>query len=494
MLPVNSGGHTAYQDFLLVNLRKHYPVPDSISPSTWDIIDRFWNLDLSFTDEFMRDKYSVFGPKPRTPSCMQRSFLLSIDFKVSSLTDWAAQLKINPLYAILSGFEFGDTPGVGTFYDFLNRLWDSDSDNLSPHIHPLKAKVKKPKTKGSKAAPVEKVSVEQLLPELENTVFCIEHQPYGSLFQLYKSEFLDQSVSKGLITPDSLALAGDGTPVVTSHRERKHRICDCASKGIMDCKCDRCFSQPDCDIGWDSSRDCWYHGYDLYMLVASDSESDLPVFPLLSLASTHDSHGFLHCFFRMKCFLSGYHVTKLLLDSAHDAMPYYEYCRRAHITPFIDLNEKRGIKLPYKNDFTIGKDGVPVCREGRRMNHDGSELSKHRIKYRCSLASRKYGCSCEHPCSSSKYGRTVHVAMKDNPRLFNLPPRDSDAWKLEYNARTSAERSNKREKLDFKLEDGRHRSTKMWYCRLYHILMLQHLDAWDLPPESPLKKLILDVA
>ena len=46
----------------------------------------------------------------------------------------------------------------------------------------------------------------------------------------------------------------------------------------------------------------------------------------------------------------------------------------------------------------------------------------------------------------------------------------------------------KREKLDFKLEDGRHRSTKMWYCRLYHILMLQYLDAWDLPPESTLKK------
>ena len=50
---------------------------------------------------------------------MQRSYLLSIDFKVTSITDWAAQLKINPLYAILSGFEVGDTPGVGTFYDFL---------------------------------------------------------------------------------------------------------------------------------------------------------------------------------------------------------------------------------------------------------------------------------------------------------------------------------------------------------------------------------------
>lgn len=494
MLPDISGGHTAYQNFVVTNLRKYYPNPDALARSTWDIIERFWNLDLSYTDELMKDKYSNFGPVPRTPSCMQRSYLLSIDFKVTSLTEWAAQLKMNPLYAILSGFEVGDTPGVGTFYDFIKRLWNSDNNHLSSHIHPIKEKVKKPKTKGTKADSMEKVTVAQLLPQLENTEFHLDDQPYSSLFKIYKHEFLDVSVSKGLIDTSSLALAGDGTPVVTSHRERKKRICDCAEKGITDCKCDRFFSQPDCDIGWDSSRDCYYHGYDLYMLVASDSESDLPIFPHLSCASRHDSHGFLHAFFRMKSFLPDYKVSKLLLDSAHDAMPYYEYCRRANITPFIDLNGKGGVKLPYKNDFTIGKDGVPVCKEGRRMNHDGSEPSKYRLKFRCPLASRKYGCSCEHPCSKSKYGRTVHVAMKDNPRLFNMPPRDSEEWKTEYNARTSAERSNKREKLDFKLEDGRHRSTKMWYCRLYHILMLQHLDAWDLPYESPLKKLILQTA
>ena len=59
-------------------------------------------------------------------------------FKVHSITAWVEQLKINPLYAILSGFEFGNTPGVGTFYDFINRLWDMDSNNLNPHIHSLK--------------------------------------------------------------------------------------------------------------------------------------------------------------------------------------------------------------------------------------------------------------------------------------------------------------------------------------------------------------------
>ena len=28
-----------------------------------------------------------------------------------------------------------------------------------------------------------------------------------------------------------------------------------------------------------------------------------------------------------------------------------------------------------------------------------------------------------------------------------------------------------REKIDYKLEDGRYRSSKMWYCRLFAIMM-----------------------
>ena len=448
MLPVNSGGHSAYQDFVTENLRKYYPNPNALPRATWDIIERFWNLDLSYTDELLRDKYSIFGPKPRTPSCMQRSYLLSIDFKVDSITDWATQLKINPLYAILSGFTFGDTPGIGTFYDFFNRLWDSDEDNLFPHEHPLKKKkVKKPKTKGTKAESIEKTTVAELLPQLESTTFLLDEQPYASLFKIYKQEFLDVSVSKDLIHPDSLAIAGDGTPVVTSHRERKKRICNCKEKGITDCDCDRYYSQPDCDIGWDSSNDRWYHGYDLYMLV--DSQSDLPVFPFFSCASKHDSHGFLHAFFRMKSFLPDYTVSKVLLDSAHDAMPYYDYCKANNITPFIDLNWKCGRPPVYKDDISINSDGIPLCPKGFPMKRAAVEPRKGRIKYRCPKITAKGGtphCTCTEPCSDAKYGRNVHLVLKDNPRLFNTPPRGSEEWKLEYNARTSAERCNKREK------------------------------------------------
>ena len=56
------------------------------------------------------------------------------------------------------------------------------------------------------------------------------------------------------------------------------------------------------------------------------------------------------------------------------------------------------------------------------------------------------------------------------------------------------ERSNKREKEDYKLEGGRHRSTKMWYCRLYCIMMLQHLDAWEMPSTEAFQQSLLGFA
>ena len=144
----------------------------------------------------------------------------------------------------------------------------------------------------------------------------------------------------------------------------------------------------------------------------------------------------------------------------------------------------------YKDDITINKDGIPLCPKGFPMKQAAVEPKKGRIKYRCPKITCKDGtpqCTCEDPCSDAKYGRNVHLVLKENPRLFNDPPRDSVEWKLEYNARTSAERCNKREKIDYKLEDGKYRSSMMWYCRLFSIMMCQHLDAWTLPKTSPLK-------
>ena len=132
MLTYNPGGHTAYQDTFVSEFLKFYPDPFVLSKDTWDYIIQFWYLDLSLTDSIMQECHSVFGPEPRLHSYMLRSYLLALKLKVTSITVWCRMLRETPLYAILSGFSFGDTPGVGTFYAFFSRLWQDGSSNLSP--------------------------------------------------------------------------------------------------------------------------------------------------------------------------------------------------------------------------------------------------------------------------------------------------------------------------------------------------------------------------
>ena len=220
--PINVGGHAAYQDRVLSQLRKYYPDAASSLPAhTWDIIEKFWNLDLSEVDTLMQDRYSAFGPEPRLPSDLLRSLLVSVEFQVVSYTKWAAELKVNHLYAILSGFLVGDTPGVGTFADFFSRLWLSDKNNLSDPAHPPKEKPQKPKEKGEKAPPVGKVTVEDLFAQFEENP-PQDMNPCKRIFEIFRVLFLDRSIQEGLLDLKNLSLSGDGTPAYTAARERKN--------------------------------------------------------------------------------------------------------------------------------------------------------------------------------------------------------------------------------------------------------------------------------
>lgn len=206
MKPINIGGHSAYQDHVLKQLRKYYPnASTSLSSSTWQILDKFWNLDLSSVDVLMQDRYSSFGPEPRLPSDMLRAILVSVEFKITSYTRFATDLKENHLHAIISGFTVGDTPGVGTFYDFHKRLWLSDNKNLSNAIHPPKEKPQKPKGKEKKAAPVEKVTVEELFHQFQENPPS-DMAPCARLWEIFNTFFLQTSVDNNLISLKELAL------------------------------------------------------------------------------------------------------------------------------------------------------------------------------------------------------------------------------------------------------------------------------------------------
>ena len=122
--------HLNYRGFLTRRMQRYWISWRSQPASVREIFLRFRNLDLSAVDRIMMDCYSSLGAAPRQPSCMLRSLLLMMITKCPSIPLWVMTLHTSPFYAVLSGFDPKDVPGVGTFYDFLDRLWEFQSKML----------------------------------------------------------------------------------------------------------------------------------------------------------------------------------------------------------------------------------------------------------------------------------------------------------------------------------------------------------------------------
>jgi hypothetical protein len=472
--------HADYQRFVLDRLRQHYTNGAAVLVRRdWPVIWKCLISDLSHTSTFLRDSYSDKGPTPRDPASMLRSYLLFLLVRPEiGITKWIDEMYRVPLYAILSGFDPGDIPGVGTFYDFLSRFWAAETSNLKPKKKPKRRKPQKGK-KGEKSPTTSAGKVKRLVERILGSGIPFRSQPFDRLLEFFQSQIVAVSERLGLLgDAKALTLAGDGTPVVTSAYPRSKPSCECHARGIAKCHHPRLYSQPDCDSGWDSSREKYFNGYHLYMLTAANSPHDLPLYPRLQPASRHDAVSFVVSTVEFSQRFTLGMVEKMLLDAAHDAGAIYDLLAHQKIHPFIDLNVRGTKNLETDSDIRISPKGIPICPAGKEMKRNGYDQSQKRFKWICPLMESRTVCSCKSPCSTAKYGRSFHTANKDNPRLFPETPRDSEAWKFTYKRRTTVERSNKREKIDYKLEAGRHRSTKMWYIRIYGIMMCQHIDAW----------------
>ena len=474
--------HGDYQRFVLEQLRKHYSGNVlTIVNNDWPIIYKLWITDLSYLTSWLWSSYSKKGPVPRDPASLMRSYLLLLLAKPTlSITEWVDELHRVPFYAIMSGFEPGKVPGIGTFYDFFQRLWGREGSNVKPKIKPKRQKKKKKKPKkGEKASPSSPGIVGKLINRFFRYSSKKKELPGDRLFELFQSQFLKVSARLGLLGDlDALGVVGDGTPIETARYPRSKATCNCSAQGLTKCNHTRKFSQPDCDSGWDSSRERYFNGYHLYMLSTSDSHYDLPLYPRLQPASRHDSVSLVASAIEFSQRTTLGTIGKMLLDAAHDAEPIYKLLDHYQIEPFIDLNVRTKKNFNTDSDIQISPEGTPICPMRLKMKPNGFDKSQNRQKWRCPLACGTKN-TCEKPCSKAKYGRTFHTFRKDNLRLFTKTPRTSEKWKLTYKRRTSVERSNKREKVDYHLESGHHRSTKMWYIRAYAIMMCQHIDAWN---------------
>lgn len=340
--------HAEYQHFIseavaLLNpsqLKKLYSMSDS-----WN---KLTSMNLDPVGEFLSTFYSDTGRPAINQPQILRSFILMLDRKFTSLTNWVAELRSDDLLAMLIGCSPDHLPPLGSYFDFINRLW-----LCNPEFEKLGRKVLFPPDKNKK--PSSKPGKGKKLPNRHPGItqkaasFALQHQDFPfhyekALQQLFSIAAIVPSLELGLIPPDNLTVSGDGTCVHSHANPYGHKVCGCTENGISNCSCPRHFSDPDASWGWDSDLNMYYYGHTLYMLSCHNDlyQTDLPLHIRFFDAKRHDSVSSIVSLAEFRRLNPDLPVKNLCLDSAHDNYPTYELCKTWRISPFIDLNSNRG--------------------------------------------------------------------------------------------------------------------------------------------------------
>ena len=466
--------HQAYIDYVTGAVTSM----DSASLKRFRSMASSWNklklFDLDRIESIMRPLYSPFGRPAKNQPEILRSLLLMVDQRCTSITQWVDTVANDDLLALLIGCDPYNLPPLGSYYDFINRLWlldDSDRfsrNKLLPADKNKSLATRRNLKKGEKMPPKHPNSVVRLAKR----VITREKLPFNFesvLQQIFKLAAVDLSVDAGLISPDDNTLSGDGTSVHTHSSTYGRKKSDTMAH----------FSDPDAEIGWDSDLGKHYYGYSLYTLdIHNDKDKvDLPVYFRFTSAKRHDSINLvvsLSEFFNLR---HRFHVDKLCLDSAHDAYSIYDLAEHYGMTPFIDLNRKGKPKV-INDKITIDTDGVPICNAGYRMKYCGHCYDRCRDKWRCPVkAGVIESCPCMDQCSPSAYGRVVYTKPSWDKRLYPPVSRESQEWKDVYRNRTSCERINNRILNDYRLHDMRIHGKKRYSFFTMLICVNIHLDA-----------------
>ena len=466
--------HADYQVWLKSKLRSLVPYHESQIRYYHSLIEKLYVLDLDPLKEIIAPLYSPLGRPAQNQPELFRVLVAMVHCKIEDPTKFVHLLKSNPVLATICGFNL-HTPGVGTIYDFLNRLW--------LEFAPQKA-VQKPKPKGRKRPK----SGEKLVPKhpgivkkLVNQVLkgrVLKKQPQRILQLILKECAVKPSSELGLLgDPDNVAVAADGAPLLTGANPYGKKLCECHSKGIFRCSCKRSFTDPNANWGWDSYHEQWFYGHTLYSITSANSPNDLPLLLNLVQASRHDSVTFVFAWAELLELYPEFRFTKAILDSAHDVYDIYRLLAANNTEAFIDLNKRAKGKSSYPCPVSVNDNGVPICPAGLPMVNWGFQQDRCRIKWRCPNYMKLDLCPNHDDCSPSKYGRVIYTKPNWDLRLFTPTPRGSQEWKETYARRTSVERTFKRILVDYKIEQARARSKKRWFWQALLAAINQHLDA-----------------
>lgn len=453
-------------------------------------------LNLEALRPILARLYSLsMGATARAPEDMFRSLLAMVLCGVFSIDVWVDMMRSQSFYAVISGFDPNNVPGVGTFFLFIDRLLGL-ADNPPKHVRKPKPKSRDTKSQ-SKDKNKDTAKHHDIINRLADRIIkaakaskqsnwafdsSTKYQRFEAVLkEIFYTLFVPKSVDLGLIDLANLYATGDSTKVPTYANPHGKRICSCP-KG-KSCGCKRRYQDILARWGWDSYRETYVYGHSLYELCAYslDHTVQLPLVismfdanrhdSVLGLAMMHETIDKLHLPIKVATF-----------DKASDALGFYrlgyEYWDAAMV---IALNER------HKGHFTyppaeLDEHGTPHCAAGEPMCYWGHCYGRKRLKWRCPRKVKKgkavQPCEHESSCSQSPYGRVVYTYPKSNYRLFTAIPRGSELWDDHYDHHSASERSHKRKKWDYGLLQTRTAGRERIFLRVMLMAMAQHLQAW----------------
>ncbi|HJS83123.1 MAG TPA: transposase [Nitrososphaera sp.] len=456
---------------------------------------------------------ALYSPSPRgrpplDPLAMLGALLLMHALAISSFDVFVALLKGSSRLAIIAGFLPHKTPSVGAFYAFLDRLEDGPFQPACSHrrkpseIRKLQRRRNLHHEKLDKQARRQAIlqQADSITQHLKDDLLDKHSLPrprdlLQRLEDLLLKLALLPSAQRGLLGDlKALVLAGDGSALESGASCYGKPLCQCRKQGVFTCKCDRLFSDPSADWGWDSYRETYYFGHTFYQHLSSVKGHDLPLHVTIGPASESDFTLSLASLDRLQkaAVENGVDIKieAIAYDAGHDAQGIYEYLQAKKIKPVIALNGRSGLPSPTGTAQLIDEHGVPLCPALLPMRrHSGN--ANGRIYYNCPVKrpthrqgktvwqSQVKDCPLGVLCQpDTKMGPVVYVQSRENLRLYPQLARDSESYKEIMRLRSGCERSNSLKKVKYKLGQRVCRNAPHYLMRLHLVSVLEHAKAW----------------
>ena len=260
-------GHEQYQQHVRKWLER-YEDDDAFQKS----LDRHFKeasiiteLDLDKAIPILAPLYCPTGQgQPRDAVCMFRSLLLMTLLKEPSITRWVDRTREKSLLAILAGFDPEDVPGIGTYYDFINKIIDGPYRKRLPgEIRRSEYNAKRHERhlkKESEDKKAQRDANQSASQKLADKLLVEAGQPRKEDFQKTLEDLLVligilPSAEAGLIEDlHHLAVTGDGSILQTGASPNGKPTCSCRKEGVSGCSHPKRYTSPTAQWCFDSAH------------------------------------------------------------------------------------------------------------------------------------------------------------------------------------------------------------------------------------------------